>query len=76
MQLVFGLFCIVFGGTIVFMKKASYIDFLVPGRWDKYRKNQAYFDKYIRFIRTIGGLILVLGAYVLGVFLYYFWYGA
>lgn len=76
MQLVFGLFCVVFGGTIVLMKKASYIDILVPERWDKYRKNQLFFDNYIRFIRIVGGLVLFLGLYILGVFLYYFWYGA
>jgi hypothetical protein len=76
MQLIFGLFCIVFGGTIIFMKKSSYIDFLVPGNWDKYRRNQSYFNKYIGFIRIVGAILMLLGAYVLGVFLYYFWYGA
>lgn len=76
MQLIFGLFCIVIGGTIAVMKKESYVDILVPGRWDKYRKNQLFFDNYINFIRIVGGLVLILGSYVLGVFLYYFWYGA
>ncbi|MDK2827455.1 MAG: hypothetical protein PWP67_245 [Clostridium butyricum] len=76
MQMILALFFIVFGGTLLFMKKASIIDMLVSECWDKYREKQRFFDNYIKIMRIVGTIIFLIGLYITGLYLFYFWYGA
>lgn len=76
MQLILALFFMVFGGTLTFMKKASIIDMLVSECWDRYRAKQKFFDNYIKIARVVGAITFSVGLYIIGLYLFYFWYGA
>lgn len=64
LQLVFGIFCIVFGGTVVFMKKDQLLDILLMGRRFDYEDQLYRMDKFVVVIRILCGIVALLGIYI------------
>ena len=64
LQLVFGLFCIVFGTTVVFMKKDQLLDLILMGKRFQYESKLYKLDKFVLLIRILSGIVGLLGVYI------------
>jgi len=64
-QIIFGFFCVVFGATIAFMKREQIIYILLKGKSYHYEEKLTYLDKFILVLRILGGLVAVVGTYIL-----------
>ena len=64
-QIIFGLFCIVFGATVAFMKKEQIIYILLKGKSYRYEEKLTYLDQFITILRILSALIAIIGAYIL-----------
>ncbi|MBP3888137.1 MAG: hypothetical protein J6F30_10945 [Cellulosilyticum sp.] len=63
-QLIFGLFCIVFGGTVTFMKKYQIIDLIFMGKQHQYEDKLYKLDKFILVTRILSAIVGLLGIYI------------
>ncbi|MBE6023118.1 MAG: hypothetical protein E7231_07780 [Cellulosilyticum sp.] len=63
-QFIFGLFCIVFGGTVAFMKKDQIWDLVLLGKRYQYEKQLYKLDRFILLIRGLSAVIGLLGIYI------------
>ena len=64
-QIIFGLFCIVFGATAAVMKREQMIYILLKGKSYRYEEKLTYLNKFILVLRILSGLVAVLGTYIL-----------
>lgn len=64
-RIIFGLFCIVFGATITFMKREQIIYILLKGKSYHYEEKLTYLDRFIIVLRILSALVAVIGAYIL-----------
>ncbi len=64
-QIIFGLFCVVFGGTLALMKKEQMLYILLKGKSYHYEEKLTYLDQFILVLRILGGLVAIIGAYIL-----------
>lgn len=63
-QFIFGLFCIVFGATVTFMKKYQIIDIIFMGKQHLYEGNLHRIDKFIVITRALSAIVGILGVYI------------
>lgn len=63
-QLIFGLFCIVFGTTVAFMKKYQMLDIILMGKQHLYEGKLHKLDKFIVAIRVLSAIVGLLGIYI------------
>lgn len=64
-QIIFGLFCIVFGATITFMKRDQIIYILLKGKSYHFEEKLTYLDQFITVLRILSALVAIIGAYIL-----------
>lgn len=69
-QIIFGLFCIVFGATIAFMKREQIVYILLKGKSYHYEEKLTYLDQFITILRILSAIVAIIGVYILvvGVF--------
>lgn len=63
-QIVFGLFCIVFGATAAVMKREQMIYILLKGKSYRYEEKLTYLNQFILVLRILSGLVAILGVYI------------
>lgn len=63
-QLIFGLFCMVFGITVVVMKKYQILDLMLGDKRFKYEDQLYKLDKIIIVIRILSAIVGLLGIYI------------
>ena len=64
LQLIFGAFFIVFGATVVFMKKRELLDIILMGKSYQYESKLYKLDKFVIVIRILSGLVALIGIYI------------
>lgn len=64
-QIIFGLFCIVFGATAAVMKREQMIYILLKGKSYRYEEKLTYLNQFILVLRILSGLVAILGVYIL-----------
>lgn len=63
-QIIFGLFCIVFGATAAVMKREQMIYILLKGKSYRYEEKLTYLNQFILVLRILSGLVAILGVYI------------
>ena len=71
MQLIFGVFCIIFGITVVVMPKREIIDLLLRGKAYLYVEKLHRLDKVVMTVRVISGIVATIGIYICLTYVYY-----
>ncbi len=71
MQLIFAIFCIIFGVTVVVMPKREIIDLILMGKSYLYEDKLYRLDKIIIIFRIISGIVAAIGIYICFTYVYY-----
>lgn len=71
MQLIFAIFCIIFGVTVVVMPKREIIDLILMGKSYLYEDKLYRLDKIVIIFRIISGIVAAIGIYICLTYVYY-----